>query len=56
MKSNEDLALEMANYILLDQPIPDSLIDDLMKGVCEEVKQERERCKGIDGQAVVGEN
>jgi hypothetical protein len=49
-KTSEDFAMEMANYVLLDMPIPEDLIDNLMAGVCEEVKQEREGRKAGNDQ------
>lgn len=41
--TNDEMAMEMANYLLIGKPIPEDLIDNLMASVCEEVKQERER-------------
>jgi hypothetical protein len=41
----EDLSLDLARYMVAGLPMPDNLIDDLMKAVCEEEKQKREGSK-----------
>ena len=38
----QDLADEIAKYIMVDLPIPTHLMDNLMAEVYEDVKQERE--------------
>jgi hypothetical protein len=48
-KSADDLALEMARYMMAGLPIPENLMDGLMAVVCEEEKAKRENnSKGSD--------
>ncbi len=44
--NKDDIAMEMANCLLIGKPISDDLVTNLMGLMCEEVKkEERERGK-----------
>jgi hypothetical protein len=51
--TNKEIADQMAMHMILGTTIPDELTDNLMRQMCEEVKQEREGSKSSDSKVDV---